>query len=274
MAKSQFHSGVGARIAGVGAVAVTLMLGFSLALTVDTAHAQKKKAAAPAKAPQSAWVRLCDKGTLTAKDKNGKEEKKDLDICMTLHEQIDANSGRVLVSAGLQQVKMDGKQKDHFSVTVPLGMALPFGLGVTVFPKDLWAKVEKREKLEKAEEEKLKASSVKLNYSYCFAGGCSAELDAKPDFVNLLKDGAGFIVQAVRMPGTPVAQLVSLHGFKQALANPPTDTKKFKEARTELMKQIYERQKQLIAELKKQQESLNKMQPNVVPDKGTPKAKK
>jgi invasion protein IalB len=283
MANSFLHSDVGARIARVGAIALGIALGATLLLdfaSPDTASAQAAKkdpkaAAAPkGGAPESSWVKLCDKGQLKGKDKDGKEQAKDVEMCMTLSEQIDANSGMVLVSANLQNVKVDGKEKQHFSITVPLGVALPFGAQITVFPKDLWEKVQKNVKLEKAEEEKLKANSVKLNYTYCIQVGCSAEIEAKPELLTLLKGGAGFVVQTVRMPGTPVAQPVSLVGFPQALANAPTDTKKFKEARTVLMKQIYERQKQMMAELKKQQEDLNKMQPNVgAPAKAAPAKK-
>jgi invasion protein IalB len=285
MAKSYLQTGIGARIASVVATALTLMVGISLLPTVDSAHAQKKPAekkqqtaaAQPQGQPESAWVRLCDKGTLTGKDKEGKELKKELDICMTLHEQIDANSGMVLISAGFQQVKLDGKEKEHFSITVPLGMSLPYGLAVTVFPKDIWDKVQKREKLAEAEQKKLK--SVKLGFSYCIPGGCSAEVEANSDLISMLKDGAGFVVEAVRMPGTPVGQLVSLSGFNKALSSPPTDSKKFKDARNDLMKQIAERRKQLIEEMQKQQNDLNKMQPNVTPEKApaaqppTPKKK-
>jgi invasion protein IalB len=273
MANSFFHSDVGARIARLGAVAMGVALGVSLLLNVaapEGALAQAKKtdakAAAPTKAvPDSSWVKLCDKGQFKGKDKSGKEIAKDVDICMTLTEQIHPDSGMVMVSTTLQQVKVDGKEKQHLSVTVPPGVMLPYGAVVTVFPKDLWEKVQKNEKLDKADDEKLQKQSIKLQYTYCLAVGCSAEVEATPEMVNLLKGGAGFMVQTVRMPGQPVVQPVSLGGFAQALANPPTDTKKFKEARTELMKQIYEHQKQRIAELKKQQEELNKMQPNVAP---------
>jgi invasion protein IalB len=268
MARSHLHLGSGTRIAGIVATALTFAVGISFLPSVDSAHAQKKQAEKPAAAkpagqPESAWVRLCDKGTLTGKDKENKEVKKELDICMTLHEQIDANSGAILIAAGFQQVKLDGKEKQHFSVTVPLGMALPYGLVVTAFPKEIWEKVQKREKLAEAEQKKLKP--VKLVYSYCIPTGCSAEVEANADLVKMLKDGAGLAVEAIRMPGTPVGQLVTLNGFNKALSSPPTDTKKFKEAKHKLMEQIYERRKQMIAELQKQQDNLNKMQPNVTP---------
>ena len=84
MANSFLHSSVGARLARVGAIAASLVLGAAIIVNLgalDTASAQapKKDAKAGDKkdgTPESAWVKLCDKGTLTAKDKDGKEEKK------------------------------------------------------------------------------------------------------------------------------------------------------------------------------------------------------
>ena len=71
------------------------------------------------------------------------------------------------------------------------------------------------------------------------------------------------MVTAANLSGIGVHFKVSLAGFNEALAGPPTDTKKFAEARKKLMEDIKARREQLIAELKKQQEDLNKMQPNV-----------
>jgi invasion protein IalB len=267
MANSFLHAGLGARIARVGAIALGVALGGTMLVDLGApngAFAQgKKNAKAPSSSTNSSWVKLCDKGQLKGKDKSGKDVAKDVEMCMTLTEQIHPDTGMVMVGATLQQVKMDGKERNTLSVTVLPGVALPPGAAITVFPKDLWEKVQKNEKLDKADEEKLKKATVKLGYGYCIQVGCHAETEATPELINMLKGGAGFMVHTVRMPGTPVSQPVPLGGFAQALSNPPTDTKKFREARAELMKQIGERQKQMLAELKKQQEDLNKMQPNV-----------
>ena len=74
---------------------------------------------------QSAWVKLCEKATAVGKDKDGKEEKKELNICLTHHERLDGNTGMVLVSAAVRQV--DGQDKQHFMVMVPLGMLIAAG---------------------------------------------------------------------------------------------------------------------------------------------------
>ena len=266
MAKSYWHCGMGARLAGAAAIAVTLLLGWSFVLSPDPAQAQKKtdkKAEAPTSTPKSSWVKLCDKGSLTAKDKEGKELKKEVNICHTLAERIDANSGMVIVSAGLNQVKVDKEEKQIFRIILPLGVVLPAGVGVTFFPKDLWSKIEKNEKLAKGEETKLK--SLKMGFLFCNIVGCHIEAEAKEDLVEYLKSSAGFVVTTANLSGIGVNLRVPLAGFNEALKGPPTDTKKFAEARAKLMEDIKARREQLIAEMKKQQEDLNKMQPNTKP---------
>src|SRR5262249_36788403 len=94
MAKSYLQSGVGGRIASVGAIAVPLLLAISFPVTVAPPKPQKKPAdskkpaAAQPSEPQSAWVKLCNKGPVTAKHKDGKEEQKELNVCMTKHERL------------------------------------------------------------------------------------------------------------------------------------------------------------------------------------------
>jgi invasion protein IalB len=283
MASSFLHSGVGARIARVGAIAITVALGGAFLLNVANplpASAQAKKDAKAAdakapgvKAPEGSWVKLCEKNQVKGKDKEGKELTKDVDACVTLTEQIHPENGMVMVSAKFHQVKIDGQEKQSFQLTVPLGVVLPAGLGVTVFPKDLWDKLLKNQKLEKAEEEKLKAATVPLTYTFCGQLGCNAEIEANADILAKLKGGAGFVVQSAHVQFGRVAQPVSLAGFPQALANAPTDTKKFAEARGELMKEIYERRKQMLADFKTKQEELQKMQPNVSTKAAEPKKK-
>jgi invasion protein IalB len=287
MANSLQHPGVGAQIVRAGAIALGVLLGGTMLLDIsapDGALAQGKKDAKEAKKdapkkdaksspPESAWVKICDKGQLKGKDKEGKEVTKDLETCMTLTEQIHPDTGMTMIGATLVQMKMDGKEKSFLQVTVPPGTVLPHGAGMLVFSKDLWDKAAKKEKLEKAEEEKLAKSAVKLTYTHCLPMGCQAETEATPELINALKGGGGFLVLTVRAPNQPVQQPVPLSGFTRALTGPPTDTQEFKNARVALMKHIAERQKHLVAELKKQQENLNKMQPNVVAPKDGKDAK-
>lgn len=282
MANLHLHSGVGARMARAGAIAATLMLGVTVFLTVASAQTppappkkvpDKAKTAAPATGTQSAWVKLCEKATAATKDKDGKEEKKDLNICLTHHERLDGNSGMVLISAAVRQI--DGQDKQHFMVMVPLGMLLQPGMRATIFPKNMWDKVQKNEKLDKADEAKLKG--LKLGYTLCHAAGCTAETDATPELLNDLKTNGGLMVFAISAAGSPIAFPVPLGGFGEALAGQPVDTQKYGEARKALMMQIAQRQQELQQELRKQNDDLQKMQGGVAPPAGkapAPPAKK
>jgi invasion protein IalB len=271
MANSHLHLGVGARLARAGAIAATMLLGVTVFLAVASAQTPPKKtpdkaAAAPASTPQSAWVKLCEKATAVSKDKDGKEEKKDLNICLTHHERLDGNSGMVLVSAAIRQV--EGQDKPGFMVMVPLGMMLQPGMRATVFPKDMWAKVQKNEKIEKADEAKMKG--LQLKYTLCHAAGCTAETEATPELIADLKNSGGLMVFAIGASGGPIAFPVPLDGFSQALAGQPVDTAKYSEARKALMQQIAARQQELMQEYKKQNEDLQKMQGGVAPPKAAP----
>src|SRR5262249_20924956 len=115
MVKFGSHYATVARIWRAGAVATALTLGVTGLSAVS--HAQQQPAAkkapekAPAaaakggapEAPQSAWVKLCEAGQTVTKDKDGKEVKQDLKICMTMHERLDGNSGMTVVSAAVRK---------------------------------------------------------------------------------------------------------------------------------------------------------------------------
>src|SRR5688572_32770723 len=99
MANSMQHPGVGARIARAGLIAAGVLLGGTMLLDISApngALAQgKKDAKADAKksGSDSSWVKICDKGQLKGKDKDGKEVAKDVENCMTLTEQIHPDTG-------------------------------------------------------------------------------------------------------------------------------------------------------------------------------------
>jgi invasion protein IalB len=261
-----------------GALAAALMLGITVLLgpagaqQPPPAKKDKAPAAPPAQKPaapaaaapgktapatpapgtaQSAWVKLCEKATATQKSKDGKDEKKDLNICLTHHERLDGNSGMVLVSAAVRQV--EGQDKQAFMVMVPLGMMLQPGMRATLYPKDMWDKAQKNEKVD---ESKLKPLS--LAYTLCHPAGCTAETEATPDLLNDLKKGGGLMVFAINAAGSPAAFPVPLVGFEQSYGGPPVDSKKYSEARRSLMQQIAQRQQEMMEEHKKQQEAKEK----------------
>jgi invasion protein IalB len=257
----------GASIRHAGAVAIALAvgtaghLGSAAAQQPATAPAPKKApAAAPAQkgaAPpaaqspgaQSAWVKLCEQASGVTKDKDGKELKKDVNICLTHHERLDGNTGMVLVSAAIRHI--EGQDKQHFMVMVPLGMLIQAGMRATIYPKDLWEKAQKNEKIEKADEAKLKGA--KLAYTLCHPAGCTAEIETTPELIADLKTGGGVLVFAIDASGRAVGFPVPLTGFEQAYSGAPVDNKQYSEARKALMQQIAQRQHPLAEEHKAKQ---------------------
>jgi len=231
--------------------------------------APKKDAKQPAAAPasQSAWVKLCEKATAFKKEKDGKEEKKEINICLTHHERLDGNSGMVLVSAAVRQV--EGQDKQHFMVMVPLGMLLQPGMRASLYPKDIWEQVTKNEKVD---ESKLK--QIRLAYTLCHPAGCTAEMEMTPELLADLKTGGGIVVFSVNAAGQPVGFPVPLNGFDQSYAGQPIDNKQYGEARKALMQQIAQRQQQLAEEQQKKMQEEQKGAPPAAPAKAAPAQKK
>jgi invasion protein IalB len=201
--------------------------------------------------PQSAWVKLCEKSPIVIRDKDGKPSREQRNICLTHHERLDGTTGLVLVSAALRQV--EGEEKQHLMVMVPLGMAIAPGLRATIYNADLWEKIQKNEKFDDS-----KLEAIKFNYTLCHPAGCTAEIEATSQLIDSFKSGAGVMVLAINAQGQVVAFPVPLTGFKDALDGQPIDNEKYSEARKALMMQIAQRQQQLAEEAKKRQAEAGK----------------
>ncbi len=218
--------------------------------TKSKAPPAAKKEAAPAapsgEKPQSAWVKLCEKAPIVLRDKEGKPTRETRDICLTHHERLDGNTGLVLVSAALRQV--EGEDKQHLMVMVPLGMAIGPGLRATIYNAEQWDKIQKNEKFDDS-----KLTPVGFKFSLCHPAGCTAEIEATKELTDSFRAGAGIMVLAVNAQGQVVAFPVPLTGFSEALDGKPIDNEKYSEARKALMSQIAERQQQIAEEYKKRQ---------------------
>lgn len=242
-----------ARGSVVGLAAVAMMLTAGPALAQQKAQPKAKAAAAQEQAPASAWVKLCEKAPFVGQDKDGKELKEEKNICLTHHERIDASTGMILVSAAIRQV--EGSDKQHLMVMLPLGMALPPGMQAIIYNKEMWAKLEKNEKID---DKDLKP--IPLAYTLCHAAGCTGETEATPELLTQIKAGAGMIFYAIGANGQTVAFPVPLTGFDAALSGQPADSEEYSKQRRALMQQIAENQQKAFEEYRKQNEELQKMQ--------------
>ncbi len=249
-----------ARAVTVAVCALAIASGAALAQQPAKKDQKDQKKAAPAakkeqpaaapqaggEKPQSAWVKLCEKAPIVLRDKEGKPTREQRNICLTHHERLDGNTGLVLVSAALRQV--EGEEKQHLMLMVPLGMAIGPGLRATIYNADMWDKIQKSEKFDDS-----KLEPIKFNYTLCHPAGCTAEIEATKEIIEGFKAGAGLMVLAINAQGQIVAFPVPLTGFSEALDGQPIDNQKYSEARKALMTQIAERQQQLAEEARKRQ---------------------
>ncbi len=220
------------RLSGMGGIKAAISMGLIMGMAfVGTAHAQK--------APQSAWVKLCDKTPLQKAKKGGGTETVTKNICLTHHERLDGNTGLVIISAAVRQV--EGESKQSLMVMVPLGMALQPGVKAAVYSKDQWARAQKKEEVKDSE---LKPLSLK--YSLCHPAGCTAEIEAPKQLVESMKTGGGLMILSLNSTGRPVAFPVPLTGFEQAHKGKPVDNTKYTEARKRLMGQIRNRMRERV----------------------------
>ena len=173
---------------------------------------------------EAAWVKLCEKAPSL------QEEGQELDVCLTHHERIDGNTGRVLVSAAIRQV--EGKDTRSLMVMVPLGMALPAGVQ---------AKVDDNE-------------PIKLKYTLCHVGGCTAETQATDEIIEQFRNGKQVVVAAMNLAGKPIGFPVPLSGFTKAYAGDPVDNEKYRAARQQLMQTIRQRQIAMMEKAREEQQ--------------------
>jgi invasion protein IalB len=217
---------------------------------------------------QPAWVKLCEKATLQNRGKDGKDVKEEKNICLTNLELLDGNTGILLISAGIRQVEGNDKRDLVVKVpTVPIGMAIQPGLRVAVYPKELWEKAQKNEKID---EKQLK--SVELKYSLCHLAGCNAEVEASPELVESLKTGGGLVVLAMSAAAKPVAFPVPLEGFNAAYSGPPVDNQVYAQARGQFIQQVRQRQAELLKQHQAQQAQATGSAPAPQPQPGPAQA--
>jgi invasion protein IalB len=244
--------------ASVAALALTASFALAQQAAPKAPPAAAGKAAAPAAAPAGQevpmWVKLCEKAPFVGKDKDGKDVNVDKAICLTHHERLDSMSGMVLVSAAIREI--EGAEKKHLMVMLPLGMALPPGMQVGVYPKDMWDKIQKGEKVDDS-----KLAPIKLLYTLCHSAGCTAETEATPELLKDVGGGAGLIVYAVNGNGAPVAFPVPLSGFKEAIGGKPADGPTYQAERRKTLETIAKNQQKMVEEYRKQNEELQKLTP-------------
>ena len=176
-------------------------------------------------APADAWVKMCNT------DKTAKKE-----LCMTLQE-VRADTGQPIVSASIRQVT--GQEAMSLFVAVPTGMQLQPGLRFAVDD----------------------AAPLEVPYGVCFPNACYAEIEAKPDLVDALKNGSQIVVTTFNQAGKSMTFPMSLAGFTKAFESKGLDAEEAQKRQEELNKLLQEKAKK-AQELLIEQQKKGTDQPN------------
>jgi invasion protein IalB len=224
-----------------------------LALALSATGSVAQQAGAKA---SPAWVKLCEKSQFLEPDpKDAKKPiQKERQVCLTHHERIDATTGSIQVSAAIRET--EGMDKKIFMMMLPLGMAIQPGLLIGVYPPDMWAAIQKGERVDDS-----KIEPLKLGYTLCHMAGCSAELEATPDLIKKLQGGGGMIAFASSGSGAPIAFPAPLNGFSEALAGKPVDSKVYYDERKKLVEQLEANRRKAAEEFRKQNLDLQAVAP-------------
>ena len=232
--------------AGLAAVAILVSgSAVSYAQEKKPAAGTAKPAASKADAgkPRSAWVKLCHKGPVAVPSADPEKKPPEKNICVTQSEQLDQRTGLTRVSAGIREI--EGADNRSLMVMVPLGMAIPPGVGVVVLSKEQWQKIAKKEKFD---EKQLK--SIRLGYSLCYEAGCSAEKVVDDKFLTSMKKGGVLMVLPMNAGAKQIPFAIPLAGFTDTYAGKPADMKEYAKVRRQLIAQIRKRQEDAAKALK------------------------
>ena len=77
----------------------------------------------------------------------------------------------------------------------------------------MWEKVQKNEKIDETKLKEAKLRSVKLTYTLCQETGCTAEMEATPNWSTRLKTAGGLLIVTLHPSGRPIGFPVPLNGF-------------------------------------------------------------
>lgn len=169
----------------------------------------------------SQWVKLCvgpDGQPVDQKNAAAKAQQ----LCVTAIE-VRRESGEPVTA--LSALEPPGDAKKIVRLTLPVGLALPFGTRMIVD----------------------NGQPIQAPFQTCLSNACLADYDLTADLVDKLKKGKTAVVQAIRVDNNPISVQIPLTEFAKAFTGPPSDPKIMEE-----------QQKKLEDELKKKGEDLQK----------------
>ena len=100
---------------------------------------------------------------------------------------------------------------------------------------------------EKKEVDQKDLKILKVGYTRCGPGSCSAEVPAPQELIGDMRKGSVMLVKAFRGDGQVVEVPVSLAGFSKVIDGAPTDLAAYEEARAKALQALSARRNQILA---------------------------
>lgn len=199
-------------------------------------------AQAQSKGSEVAWVKVCKETEIThiPKDTKQKPTQQKKEICRTRYEQLAPFAA---MSVQIQQIKGVDELGLIVSFSLPQQMAIKPGILAAVYSASQWKAVQ-----EKKEVEKKNLKILKVGYTRCGPGSCSAEVPAPQELIGDMRKGAVMLVKAFRGDGQVVEVPVSLAGFSKVIDGAPTDLAAYEQARAKALQALSARRNQILAE--------------------------
>ncbi len=215
-----------------------VLIGSCALIAAGPALAQK----AAKKQEPVAWVKVCKDTMVThfPKDPNAKPTQVKKYICRTRYEQLAPFAA---MSIQVQKIKDVDELGLIISFSLPQQMAIKPGILAAVYTASQWKLIK-----DKKEVDKKDLKILKVGYTRCGPGSCSAEVPAPKPLIDDMRKGAVMLVKAFRGDGQVVEVPVSLAGFSKVMDGKPTDLEKYEAARKNALRALDARRKQILAE--------------------------
>ena len=160
-----------------------------------------------------AWVKLCLKNEQTANKQ----------VCLVNHEDLDPNTGTVIVAAAVRSI--EGVDKRHLIVRLPTAFSLVMPAGVQI-------KIDENEPL-------------LLHYAFCFPTSCQVQMELSNEMLEKMRKGKQMTIAAMNMQQKTMSFPVPLTGFSKTSDGPPVDNAQYQNARRKMMEKLRQRQLEL-----------------------------
>jgi invasion protein IalB len=223
-----------ASLGGTRGLATAIALLVSAPVLAQTAPAQQKPAAQPARpaAPaqqaqpqqnagptivqvkaepsQPEWTKVC-----------GKDQNTNTEICYTTRDFV-SDQGQPVLALAVYDVKGQQPQK-VVRFVMPLGLLLQPGLRFAID----------------------QGQPTAGRYVMCLPNGCFAEAQVKDDFIASLKKGANLNVSVQNQMGRELTFAVPAAGFGKAFDGPPIDPKVLEEQQKKLQEELQKKSEEM-----------------------------